>query len=106
MKTIILTTLYTFFIVGNIYAQKSDYELVSETASYYLDGGTNNDFETLTKAFDKTAAMKFIGDEYKEVNALEFFKIGMKPSSPQNRKTRIANIDISGHAANAKLEIV
>ena len=105
MKAIIFTILCSFLLTTNIYAQKSDYELVSETVSYYLDGGTNNDFETLKKAFHETATMKFVGDEYKEVNALAFFKKGMKPGPPQNRKTRIANIDISGHAANAKLEI-
>ena len=105
MKAIIFTILCSFLLTTNIYTQKSDYELVSETVSFYLDGGTNNDFETLKKAFHETATMKFVGDEYKEVNALAFFKKGMKPGPPQNRKTRIANIDISGHAANAKLEI-
>ena len=54
----------------------SDYELVEQTVSYYLDGGTNNDFETLAKAFHETATMKYINDNgYQEVNALEFFKI-------------------------------
>ena len=64
------------------------------------------DFETLKKAFHETATMKYITkDGYKEVNALEFFS-GMDASKPkQNRKTRIADITISGHAANARLEI-
>lgn len=50
--------------------------------------------------------MKFISkDGYKEVNALEFFKKVMKPGPKQNRKTKIASIDITGNAAQAKLEI-
>lgn len=98
-----------FFLVGTFYtsiAQKSDYHLVEQTVNYYLDGGTNNDFNTLKKAFHETATMKYITKEgYKEVNALEFFS-GMDASKPKsNRKTRIADITISGHAANARLEI-
>ena len=78
---------------------------MEQTVNYYLDGGTNNDFSTLKKAFHETATMKFINDEgYKEVNALEFFS-GMKPGPKQNRKTRIADITIAGNAANARLEI-
>ena len=86
-------------------AQDSEYAQVEKTLNYYLQGGTNNDFETLKKAFHPTATMKYIGGEYKEVNAIEFFKKGMKPGPKQNRITRIDYINISGHAANAKLEI-
>ncbi len=93
-------------ITMSIKAQESDYTLVEKTVQYYLDGGTNNDYETLKKAFHETAIMKYLKNgEYKEVNALEFFKKGMKPGPKQNRKTKIDYINITGHAANAKLEI-
>ncbi len=101
--------LLLFFSVSVFYtanAQESDYQLVEKTLNYYMDGGTNNDFNTLKKAFHETATMKYITKEgYKEVNALEFFS-GMDASKPKsNRKTRIADITISGHAANARLEL-
>ncbi|WP_298791799.1 nuclear transport factor 2 family protein [uncultured Allomuricauda sp.] len=101
--------LLLFFSVSIFYtanAQESDYQLVEKTLNYYMDGGTNNDFNTLKKAFHETATMKYITKEgYKEVNALEFFS-GMDASKPKsNRKTRIADITISGHAANARLEL-
>ena len=86
-------------------AQSSDYQSIEKTLNYYLDGGTNNDFETLKKAFHETATMKYIRDGYQEVNAIEFFKKGMKPGPPQNRKTRIAAINVAGEAASARLEI-
>ncbi|MBQ0735942.1 nuclear transport factor 2 family protein [Aquimarina celericrescens] len=93
-------------ITMSIKAQESDYTLVEKTVQYYLDGGTNNDYETLKKAFHETAIMRYLKNgEYKEVNALEFFKKGMKPGPKQNRKTKIDYINITGHAANAKLEI-
>lgn len=102
-KLIIPLCLCLISIAGN--GQNSDYQNIEKTLSYYLEGGTNNDYEMLAKAFHKTATMKFIGDGYTEVNALEFFKNGMKPGPKQNRKTRIASINISGNAANARLEI-
>ena len=105
MKTYFILLSVCFAFVTFSQAQDSEYALVEKTVTYYLDGGTNNDFTTLKKAFHKNATMKFVGDEYKEVNALEFFEKGMKPGPKQNRKTRIAYINVSGHAANAKLEI-
>ena len=105
MRNFILGILLTMAF-GVVSAQQSDYQLVEQTVNYYLDGGTNNDFETLKKAFHETATMKFIsGEGYKEVNALEFFGKGMKPGPKQNRKTRVADITIAGNAANARLEI-
>ena len=94
--------------VVSLQAQSSaeDHQAISTTLNYYLEGGTNNDFEMLKKAFHPTASMKFIrGEAYTEVNAVEFFKKGMKPGPKQERKTRIISIDVSGHAASAKLEI-
>jgi len=105
MPTFFSTLFLLLFLATNIQAQDSDYAQIETTLNYYLVGGTNNDFSTLKKAFHKTASMKYISDEYKEVNALEFFEKGMKPGPPQNRKTRINYINISGNAARAQLEI-
>jgi hypothetical protein len=106
MKTKIITLLLCISISTSISAQDSDYKLIEKTVSYYLDGGTNNDFETLKKAFHETATMKYIRNgEYKEVNALEFFKKAVKSGPKQNRKTRISYINVSGNIASAKLQI-
>ncbi|WP_165819353.1 nuclear transport factor 2 family protein [Flagellimonas aquimarina] len=104
MRNIILLFFSTgIFFTAN--AQKSDYQLVEQTLNYYMEGGSNKDFDTLKKAFHETATMKYITDEgYKEVNALEFFS-GMKPGPRVDRKNRIAEITVSGHAANARLEL-
>ncbi len=106
MKYRLLLTLCCVTIFNLASAQETDKAQVEKTVSYYLDGGTNNDFETLKKAFHENATMKFIsGEGYKEVNALAFFKKGMKAGPKQNRKTSIASIDITGNAAQAKLKI-
>ncbi|WP_190809832.1 nuclear transport factor 2 family protein [Flagellimonas sp. S3867] len=100
--------LLLFFSVSVFYsvnAQESDYQLIEKTLNYYMEGGSNRDFDTLKKAFHDTATMKYITEEgYKEVNALEFFS-GMKSGSRVDRVNRIAEITISGHAANARLEL-
>ena len=90
-----------------IYGQTKadDYMAISETLSYYLDGGTYNDFPKLAKAFHKDATMKSIGEEYKSVNALDFFEKRIKPGPPSNRQTKIVSINYCGHAANAVLHI-
>lgn len=104
-----IRNLILFFVCMNatmLLAQQSDYSQVEQTLNYYLDGGTNNDFEVLEKAFHKDATMKFIGkDGYTERNALELFRNAIKPGPPQNRTTRIAFINIAGNAATARLEI-
>jgi len=92
--------------IGTIHAQDTDVEQVKKTVSFYLDGGTNNDFETLKKAFHKDARMKYLrGGKYYDVNALEFFKSRMKPGPKQKRETKIASVSITGNAASAILEI-
>jgi len=106
MKKTIFTVL--LFILGTIatFAQTPEHDQVKATVSYYLEGGTNNDFETLKKAFHKDATMKFISNAgYKEVNALEFFKKAIKPGPKQNRKTKVVSIDVEGTSAQAKLRI-
>ena len=106
MKKLALISLGLLIFSNTVMGQESDHSLIEKTVSYYLDGGTNNDFETLKKAFHETATMKYIGGEgYTEVNALEFFGSRMKPGPKQDRITRISSIDIAGNAANARLEI-
>ncbi len=106
MKTTILTLAVFLSTFTISFAQNDDYTGIATTVSYYLDGGTNNDFETVKKAFHENAMMKFVSkDGYKEVNAIEFFKRVIKPGPKQNRKTRIQNITIDGNTAVATLEI-
>jgi len=119
MRTITLVVAVFFFGAFSALSQEStewktdlnithdhEFEAIAQTVSYYLDGGTHNDFATLKKAFHKDAMMTYLaGEEYKSVNAIDFFEAGMKPGPKSNRKTRIESIDVDGHAARAKLEI-
>ena len=105
MKTFAWAICLLLISTLHLNAQNSDYDLVEQTLNYYLDGGTNNSFETLEKAFHPNASMKYIGENYTEVNAVDFFRDRMKPGPKQNRKTRIIAVSITGNAANAQLKI-
>lgn len=102
------TLLALFFCLaswGTATAQTSTYERIERTLNYYLEGGTNNDFDLLSRAFHPTATMRYIREGYTDVNALDFFRKGMRPGPKQDRVTRIVSIDVSGNAASARLEI-
>lgn len=105
MKRLFSILCFALIFTIGLQAQESDLQLVEKTLNFYLEGGTNNDFEMLKKAFHETATMRFVGEEYKEVNAIDFFKKGMKAGPKQERITRIVAISITGNAANAQLEI-
>lgn len=103
-------TFILLFLAGtlSLHAQTEEDSMskISTCLNYYLDGGTQNDFDILQKAFHSTATMRYIGGEnYQDVNAVEFFKSRMKPGPAQDRKTRIVSIDVTGNAASAKIEI-
>ena len=80
----------------------ADYSGIVTALNYYLDGGTNNDFETLKLAFHEDAMMQFIDGEgaHQSVNALEFFGSRMKPGPKSERQTRITSIEYNGSAAS------
>ncbi|MEM1121809.1 MAG: nuclear transport factor 2 family protein [Bacteroidota bacterium] len=103
----VIYSVLLLFLAIHLTAQTpaDEYMAISETLSNYLDGGTQNDFNRLKKAFHSDATMKFVGEEYKAVNALEFFGNAMKPGLPTNRQTRIVSIHQNGLAANAILQI-
>ncbi|MBX2827264.1 MAG: nuclear transport factor 2 family protein [Flavobacteriaceae bacterium] len=106
MKQLILTFAIVVCAFSVTLAQDAEHQAVKKTLNYYLEGGTNNDFDTLKKAFHANATMKYIRDgAYTEVNAIEFFKGVMKPGPKQDRQTKILSLDVTGNAAHAKLEI-
>lgn len=105
INKIMLVLLLFYATIMTAQTKADEYMAISETLSNYLDGGTYNDFPRLKKAFHKDATMKFVGTEYKAVNALEFFENAIKPGPPADRKTTIVSINQSGLAASAVLHI-
>ena len=107
MKHFILLVLLSVGLATTGLGQASDYAQIEQTVNYYLEGGTNNDFATLEKAFHKDARMTFVTDDgYKEVNAVNFFRERMKPGPASDRITRVVSIEQNGLCASARLEIL
>lgn len=107
MKKIVLTlTILIMSISTEIKAQETDLQFIEKTLNYYLSGFKNNDAETLSKAFHPTATMKWSGESYKEVNAIEALTKGMN-GTPKKEKiiTRVVSINATRNAASAQLEI-
>ena len=103
MRFVILFFSLTLCLSAGLNAQ-TDYEQVVATLENYMIGGTENDAERVVSAFHPQAMMKFIRDgKYVETNAAEFFGSRIKPGPKSDRITEIASIDITGHAAVAKL---
>lgn len=107
MKKIVLTLiLITMSISTKIKAQETAAQQIEQTLNYYLTGFKNNDAQTLSKAFHPTATMKWSGESYKEVNAIEALTKGMD-GTPKKEKifTRVVSVNVAGSAASAQLEI-
>ena len=98
--------LAALLFVPSALAQPSDHDAVVETVTYYLDGGTQGDFETLARAFHPSATMRWMADgDYRDVNALDFFREAMENAVPSDRATRVVSVAVTGDAATAVLEI-
>lgn len=86
-------------------AQTTDLQLIEKTIGYYFDAMINHNVEPLKKAFHPTAPMKWIGDQYTEVNAIKALGDFLKSNTPVKVKTTILVIDVAGDAGSAKLEL-
>ena len=86
-------------------AQSNDLQAIEKVLNDYMIGGMERDAERVVSAFHPQAMMKYIRDgAYKEVNAREFFGAG-KPGPKLERTNEIVSIDITGHAAVAKIAL-
>jgi hypothetical protein len=105
------TVLFCFlFCVSWVLAQDSPEEAaVKETLMNYLEGGTNGDTVRMNKAFHPSASMKYVDyktGEYKDVPIKDFLdRLKANAGKKNGRKTRIVYVNISGTAAQARLEI-
>ena len=105
MKKVFLALTIIALTATKLQAQQTDLQRVETTLNYYLTGLVNNDAKTLTKAFHPKATMKWVGKDYKGVNAIEGLTEGMNGVPHKDVKTRVVSIDIAGNAASAQLEI-
>ncbi len=86
-------------------AQTTDLQLIEKTISHYFDGMINHNAESIEKAFYPMATMKWNGEKYMEVNAIEALSDYVNSNDPVKTKTNIVAMHIVGDAASAQLEL-
>ncbi|WP_340236616.1 nuclear transport factor 2 family protein [Emticicia soli] len=109
MQKLMLTFFCILMQLSVALAQKSDIELVTETVQNYLDGGTYGDTAKMAKVFHPSATMKFVDvktGEFRDVPIAKYLEGGKANAGKKSdRNTRILTIDITGTAAQAKIEL-
>ena len=103
MKTLLFCVLALSHITD---IEEEEKKAITTTLQYYMDGGTNRDYNTLKLAFHEDALMTRIDDngKFAPVNARQFFS-KMKPGEPIERTNEIVSIDIAGTTAVARLKL-
>ena len=95
---------------ADLSARWADEAAIRQTVQYYFDGGKNRDSIALRKAFHPEARMLFAKD-----GKLAVVPIGeyiarvaenkLKPGEAGSTRRRVAEVDVAGDAAIAKLEL-
>jgi hypothetical protein len=95
---------------ADLSARWADETAIRQTVQYYFDGGKNRDSVALRKAFHPEARMLFAKD-----GKLVVVPIGeyiarvagakLKPGEVDSTTRRVAEVDVAGDAAIAKLEL-
>lgn len=87
-------------------APQEDIDAVKTVCNYYIDGGTNGDSVTFSKAFSPSGLMQYMRNDTLKIVSLKDFMAGMKNSGKkQDRKSKIESVEIYGNAATAKITI-
>ena len=108
MKTNFFLVAISCLLYSLSYAQTRDQEIeaVKTVCNYYIDGGTNGDSITFSKAFSPTGLMQFMRNDTLQIVSLKDFMARTKHTGiKQNRTAKIEAVEVYGNAATAKITI-
>lgn len=108
MKKIIASFIIVIGFACTIRAQAPQEEIdaVKTVCNYYIDGGTNGDSITFSKAFSPNGLMQFMRNDTLQILSLKDFMARMPNSGKkQDRKAKIESVEVYGNAAMAKITI-
>jgi hypothetical protein len=90
----------------NLEKEAQEIEAVKIVCNYYLDGGTNGDSLTFSKAFYPGGLMHYMrNDTLIAVSLKDFMARARNNGQKTDRKTTIESVQVFGNAATAKLTI-
>ena len=105
-KLIIVAIAFCYSINAKAQTDQKELQEVAKVVSYYLDGGTNGDSLTFSKAFAPQGQMLYMRNDTLKIVSLKDFMAGARNNGQKTeRKTRIDNIQVFGNAAQAKLTV-
>ncbi len=103
---------FLLVITGNQLNAQTDTKAIQDiqtVCTYYLDGGTNGDSLTFSKAFHPSGQMLFMRNDTLQIVSLKDFMARVRNTvnkqSSSSRVTKIESIQVFGDAAVAKLTI-
>ena len=108
MKKIIALLIAIIGITSTTRAQTSQQEIddVKIVCNFYIDGGTNGDSVTFSKAFSPNGLMQYMRNDTLQIVSLKDFMARMPNSGKkQDRKAKIESVEVYGNAAMAKITI-
>ena len=104
--TVLLITTLCIACSANAQTPQQEIDAVKTVCNYYIDGGTNGDSVTFSKAFSPTGLMQFMRNDTLQILSLKDFMARMLNSGKkQDRKAKIESVEVYGNAAMAKITI-
>jgi protease I len=86
--------------------QVAERKSIHQVISYYAEGGTRGDAQTVARAFHPSATMKFVKEGRLVDEPIDaFYRNYIRPGVLQQRTVEVDSIDIQGTAAAARLTI-
>ena len=106
MKLYLLYFCCIALVTAKAQTPEQEIEAVRTVCNYYLDGGTNGDSLTFSKAFSPGGQMQYMRNDTLVVVSLKDFMARMQHTLKKtNRTTKIESVQVFGNAATAKLTI-
>lgn len=106
LKILLLLIGCILSIITKAQTPEQEIEAVKTICNYYLDGGTNGDSLTFSKAFSPGGQMQYMRNDTLVVVSLKDFMARMQHTLKKtNRTTKIESVQVFGNAATAKLTI-
>ncbi len=106
IKVLLLCICCFLYSLTQAQTKEQEIEAVKTACNYYIDGGTNGDSITFSKAFSPTGLMQYMRNDTVQIVSLKDFMARMPNSGKkQDRTAKIESVEVYGNAATAKITI-
>lgn len=105
-KIYLIVSLVVFSAAAKSQTKEQEIEAIKAVCNYYLDGGTNGDSLTFSKAFFPGGLMQYMRHDTVIAVSLKDFMARMPNTGKKvDRKSTIESVEVYGNAAVTKLTI-